>query len=55
MSKERIGAEGGAEIILELIQSNDLEVQQTAAKLLRSISVNGTPLFFELKWICNAH
>jgi len=38
--KEQIGAEGGIEVILELLQSNDLDIQQNAAKLLRSISVN---------------
>jgi hypothetical protein len=44
-NRERIIAEGGAEVILELLQSSDLEVQRNAAKLLRSVSVNGTLLF----------
>lgn len=38
--KEHIGHKGGSEILISLLKSRDLELQQAAAKLLRSISVN---------------
>jgi serine/threonine protein kinase len=38
--KEQIGHKGGSEILISLLKSRDLELQQAAAKLLRSISVN---------------
>lgn len=40
MLKEQIGHRGGSEILISLLKSRDLELQQAAAKLLRSISVN---------------
>lgn len=39
--KEQIGHSGGSEILIGLLESKVLELQQKAAILLRSISVNG--------------
>jgi hypothetical protein len=40
--KESIGFNGGSETLIRLLKSKDPEICQGAAKLLRSISVNGS-------------